>query len=364
VVSLLLAAIRATNPTAILPSSSFLPAAGVDAIDVHGQTSLHVAAAVGNTEAVELLLRNPNDPHNNNNSNVSSAALATTTSSSNASGAGGGATSSTTATPLPLLLSPLVASVHALALNGSTPLHTACVQGRSPSVVEALLRHGSDPLATDHARHSTPLHLAAAAGAVPCIEALLTHIRPQQQQLQELLQASVSETGAAAGHNSSAPPPSSSALLSRASLLLEAAGKKGFRPLHMAAASGQVEAVRVLAEWTIKVQQQQADAKEEGGDDDSNVAGAAATSNLPTSISSRDEEPSSASQQQQQQKQGLCTNSALSVRTDEGHTALSLACHHALHARQQAPRAVQVLIELGVDPSHDVLENCPRNANG
>lgn len=61
--------------------------------------------------------------------------------------------------------------------SGRTALHLACTSRSryGPPLVEALLRHGADPLARDRCAF-TPLHSAAQAGDVGAIRVLVQHL--------------------------------------------------------------------------------------------------------------------------------------------------------------------------------------------
>ncbi len=127
------------------PSGADLDGCGTDT----GYTSLHRAAMTGALAVVKALL-------SSNTSSTSSSSTSEFPSSSSA------ATSS-------------MADVRAL--NGSTPLHLACLHGRD-EVVQYLLtnHHPHDIDINSNNLHSlTPLHLACVGGYLSVVEALLAH---------------------------------------------------------------------------------------------------------------------------------------------------------------------------------------------
>ena len=67
-------------------------------------------------------------------------------------------------------------SVHALDIDGWTPLHWAARRGNYPALI-LLLAHGADPLRETENEHRNALHLAAQGNSVTCAQHLLQHRR-------------------------------------------------------------------------------------------------------------------------------------------------------------------------------------------
>ena len=65
-------------------------------------------------------------------------------------------------------------SFYSRVLNGSTPLHRACLCNK-PEAVKLLVERGADVEAINRYTGHTPLHDACSAGSVECVQPLLDH---------------------------------------------------------------------------------------------------------------------------------------------------------------------------------------------
>ena len=219
------------NSFCLGPGTGDEKAAFVSAGDNAGWSALHIAAEKGVVEIVETLLQNaaPVDAPNNKG-----------------------------ATPLfqvclnghldiaRILLEEHQADANRASSDNTTPLHVACT-GKSDraDIVLLLLGKKARADAKEKSKGWTALHLSAANGSTRSVEALLATTRGSRELVRQAGFEGVTPLHLACGEEGEGLARVADTLL-RHGARVDARDRRGSTPLHVAALSGRVEAVRVL----------------------------------------------------------------------------------------------------------------------
>ncbi|XP_052389010.1 serine/threonine-protein phosphatase 6 regulatory ankyrin repeat subunit B-like isoform X1 [Carassius gibelio] len=211
--------------------------ARVDVFDEEGKAAIHLAAEQGHQDIVDILLA-----HNafvNTKTKLGLTPLHLSAQSGSAQ-------------LVRLLVETHQASVDALSLKKQTPLHLAAFSGQL-DVCSSLLNLKADITATD-IQNQTPLHLAVENDHSEVVKLFLRH-QPKLAQLANMEGATCTHIAAAKG---------SVAVIKE--LLLFTQGPvtlnnkaKGLCPLHLAAAGGNTEVVKVLLDAGASVTEEDTD---------------------------------------------------------------------------------------------------------
>ncbi|XP_041932384.1 transient receptor potential cation channel, subfamily N, member 1 [Alosa sapidissima] len=201
--------------------------ARVDVFDEDGKAALHLAAENGHEDIADLLLSHKAFVNAKTKLGLTPLHLAAQNGSTRL---------------VRLLVETHVASTDALSLNKQTPLHLAAMSGQL-DVCSSLLKLRADITATD-IHGQTPLHLAAENDHSEVVQLFLKH-RPELATLANVEGATCTHIAAAKG----------SVAVIRELLKFNQGGvstlhnkANGSCPLHLAAAGGHTEVVKVLLE--------------------------------------------------------------------------------------------------------------------
>ncbi|XP_067282389.1 transient receptor potential cation channel, subfamily N, member 1 [Pseudorasbora parva] len=201
--------------------------ARVDVFDKEGKAAIHLAAEQGHQDIVDILLSHKAFVNAKTKQGLTPLHLSAQSGS---------------AQLVRLLVETHLASVDALSLRKQTPLHLAAVSGQL-DVCSSLLNLKADITAAD-IRGQTPLHLAAENDHSEVVKLFLRH-RPELATLANMEGATCTHIAAAKG----------SAAVIRELLMFSQGGPhtlnnkaNGLCPLHLAAAGGHTEVVKVLLE--------------------------------------------------------------------------------------------------------------------
>ncbi|XDV33670.1 hypothetical protein PO909_003992 [Leuciscus waleckii] len=201
--------------------------ARVDVFDEEGKAAIHLAAEQGHQDIVDILLSHKAFVNAKTKLGLTPLHLSAQSGS---------------ARLVRLLVETHQASVDALSLRKQTPLHLAAVSGQL-DICSSLLNLKADITAAD-IHGQTPLHLAAESDHSEVVKLFLRH-RPELATLANIEGATCAHIAAAKG----------SAAVIRELLMFSQGGPltlnnraNGVCPLHLAAAGGHTEVVKVLLE--------------------------------------------------------------------------------------------------------------------
>ncbi|KAK7139556.1 hypothetical protein R3I93_016630 [Phoxinus phoxinus] len=201
--------------------------ARVDVFDEEGKAAIHLAAEQGHQDIVDILLSHKAFVNTKTKLGLTPLHLSARSGS---------------ARLVRLLVETHQASVDALSLRKQTPLHLAAVGGQL-DVCSSLLNLNADITAAD-IRGQTPLHLAAESDHSEVVK-LFLRLRPELATLANMEGATCAHIAAAKG----------SASVIRELLMFSPGGPialnnkaNGVCPLHLAAAGGHTEVLKVLLE--------------------------------------------------------------------------------------------------------------------
>ncbi|XP_050993076.1 transient receptor potential cation channel, subfamily N, member 1 isoform X2 [Labeo rohita] len=212
--------------------------ARVDVFDEEGKAAIHLAAEQGHQDIVDVLLAHKAFVNVKTKQGLTPLHLSAQSGS---------------AQLVRLLVETHQASVDALSLKKQTPLHLAAISGQL-DVCSSLLSLKADITATD-IRGQTPLHLAAENNHSEVVKLFLRH-RPELATLANMEGATCTHIAAAKG----------SVAVIKELLLFNQRGAgtlnnkaNGLCPLHLAAAGGHMEVVKVLLEAGASVTEEDAE---------------------------------------------------------------------------------------------------------
>ncbi|XP_048059090.1 transient receptor potential cation channel, subfamily N, member 1 isoform X2 [Megalobrama amblycephala] len=209
--------------------------ARVDVFDEEGKAAIHLAAEQGHQDIVDILLSHKAFVNTKTKLGLTPLHLSARTGS---------------ARLVRLLVETHQASVDALSLRKQTPLHLAAISGQL-DVCSSLLNLKADITAVD-IHGQTPLHLAAENDHSEVVKLFLRH-RPELATLANMEGTTCTHIAAAKG----------SAAVIRELLTFNQGGPltlnnkaNGLCPLHLAAAGGHTEVVKVLLEAGASVKEE------------------------------------------------------------------------------------------------------------
>ncbi|XP_073678272.1 transient receptor potential cation channel, subfamily N, member 1 [Garra rufa] len=212
--------------------------ARVDVFDEEGKAAIHLAAEQGHHNIVDVLLAHKAFVNAKTKRGLTPLHLSAQSGS---------------ARLVRLLVEAHQATVDALSLRKQTPLHLAAISGQL-DVCSSLLNLKADITATD-IRGQTPLHLAAENNHSEVVKLFLRH-RPELATLANMDGATCTHIAAAKG----------SVAVIKELLLFNQGGAvtlnnkaNGLCPLHLAAAGGHTEVVKVLLEAGASVTEEDAE---------------------------------------------------------------------------------------------------------
>ncbi|XP_059366352.1 serine/threonine-protein phosphatase 6 regulatory ankyrin repeat subunit B-like [Carassius carassius] len=211
--------------------------ARVDVFDEEGKAAIHLAAEQGHQDIVDTLLAHKAFVNSKTKLGLTPLHLSAQSGS---------------AQLVRLLVETHQASVDALSLRKQTPLHLAAFSGQL-DVCSSLLNLKADITATD-IHNQTPLHLAVENDHSEVVKLFLRH-RPKLAQLANMEGATCTHIAAAKG---------SVAVIKELLLFTQGPATlnnkaKGLCPLHLAAAGGHTEVVKVLLDAGASVTEEDAD---------------------------------------------------------------------------------------------------------
>uniref|UniRef100_A0A8C2J501 Serine/threonine-protein phosphatase 6 regulatory ankyrin repeat subunit B-like n=1 Tax=Cyprinus carpio TaxID=7962 RepID=A0A8C2J501_CYPCA len=211
--------------------------ARVDVFDEEGKAAIHLAAEQGHQDIVDILLAHKAFVNTKTKLGLTPLHL----SAQNGS-----------AQLVKLLVETHQASVDALSLKKQTPLHLAAFSGQL-DVCSSLLNLKADITATD-IRNQTPLHLAVENDHSEVVKLFLRH-RPKLAKLANMEEATCTHIAAAKG---SVAVIKELLLFTQGPVTLNTKAK-GLCPLHLAAAGGHTELVKVLLDAGASVTEEDAE---------------------------------------------------------------------------------------------------------
>ncbi|KAL1254989.1 hypothetical protein QQF64_013050, partial [Cirrhinus molitorella] len=211
--------------------------ARVDVFDEEGKAAIHLAAEQGHQDIVDVLLAHKAFVNAKTKLGLTPLHLSAQSGS---------------ARLVRLLVEAHQASVDALSLRKQTPLHLAAISGQL-DVCSSLLNLKADITATD-IRGQTPLHLAAENDHSEVVKLFLRH-RPVLATLANMEGATCTHIAAAKG---SVAVIKELLLFNRGAVTLNNKAN-GWCPLHLAAAGGHTEVVKVLLEAGASVTEEDAE---------------------------------------------------------------------------------------------------------